>query len=163
VAIDPAPVRGSILLPPSALRVSAAALTDPASFRGTVSLTSEEFRHGFANELSDEEAGALFDQWTIPSPGRPLFEGAAAILRYGAPARAGTRHADRGPLLFIGGGMDHTVPVSLTRTSVKAYRTRSGAPTDFVEFPDRGHSLTIDHGWAGVADAALAWLKEKGL
>ena len=163
VAIDPAPMRGNILLPPSSLRVAAVALTSPASFRGTVALTPEEFRYGFANELSDDEAAALYDQWTIPSPGRPLFEDAAANLLPGSPARVDTRDADRGPLLFIGGGMDHTAPASLTRTSAKIHRKHSGAVTDLVEFPDRGHSLTIDHGWAEVADAALAWLKEKGL
>ena len=163
VAIDPAPMRGNILLPPSSLRVAAVALRNPAHFAGTVELTPEEFRYGFANELSDEEAAALYDQWTIPSPGRPLFEDAAANLLPGSPARVDTRNADRGPLLFIGGGMDHTAPASLTRTSAKIYRKHSDAVTDLLEFPDRGHSLTIDHGWAEVADAALAWLKEKGL
>ncbi|SKC46403.1 alpha/beta hydrolase [Krasilnikoviella flava] len=163
VAIDPAPMRGNILLPPSSLRVAAVALRNPASFRGTVALTPEEFRYGFANELSDDEAAALYDQWTIPSPGRPLFEDAAANLLPGSPARVDTHDADRGPLLFIGGGMDHTAPASLTRTSARIYRKHSGAVTDLVEFPDRGHSLTIDHGWTEVADAALAWLKEKGL
>jgi hypothetical protein len=32
-----------------------------------------------------------------------------------------------------------------------------------VEFEDRGHSLTIDHGWSEVAEACLAWLDEQGL
>jgi hypothetical protein len=35
--------------------------------------------------------------------------------------------------------------------------------TDIKEFDDRGHSLTIDHGWREVADSVLAWIKEKGL
>ncbi|GAA1716847.1 alpha/beta fold hydrolase [Isoptericola hypogeus] len=160
VAIDPAPMRGNILLPPSSLRVAAVALKNPAHFKGSVSLTPEEFRYGFANELSDEEAAALYDQWTIPSPGRPLFEDATANLLPGSPARVDTHRADRGPLLFVGGGMDHTAPVSLTRTSAKIYRKHSAAVTDLIEFPDRGHSLTVDHGWAEVADATLAWLKD---
>ncbi|WP_402462289.1 alpha/beta hydrolase [Isoptericola aurantiacus] len=163
VAIDPAPMRGNILLPPSSLRVASVALKNPAHFKGSVALTPEEFRYGFANELSDEEAAALFDQWTIPSPGRPLFEDATANLLPGSPARVDTHNAERGPLLFIAGGMDHTAPASLTRTSARIYRKHSDAVTDLVEFPDRGHSLTIDHGWAEVADAALAWLKDKGL
>ena len=39
----------------------------------------------------------------------------------------------------------------------------SPAVTDLRDFPDRGHSLTIDSGWREVADAALAWLGERGL
>jgi non-heme chloroperoxidase len=35
--------------------------------------------------------------------------------------------------------------------------------TDFREFTDRGHSLTIDSGWSDVADVALAWLGGRGL
>jgi hypothetical protein len=35
--------------------------------------------------------------------------------------------------------------------------------TDYREFADRGHSLTIDSGWQDVADASLAWLGERGL
>jgi non-heme chloroperoxidase len=31
--------------------------------------------------------------------------------------------------------------------------------TEFVEMPDRGHSLTIDAGWREVADTALAFVK----
>jgi hypothetical protein len=29
--------------------------------------------------------------------------------------------------------------------------------------PDRGHSLTIDHGWRDVAGACLDWLYKNGL
>jgi hypothetical protein len=32
-----------------------------------------------------------------------------------------------------------------------------------MEFADRGHSLTIDHGWREVADACLTWLCEHDL
>jgi pimeloyl-ACP methyl ester carboxylesterase len=39
----------------------------------------------------------------------------------------------------------------------------SPAVTDYREFSDRGHSLTIDKGWREVADSVLAWLKERGL
>jgi hypothetical protein len=35
--------------------------------------------------------------------------------------------------------------------------------TDLREFPDRGHSLTVDHGWREIAESVLAWLKERGL
>jgi hypothetical protein len=35
--------------------------------------------------------------------------------------------------------------------------------TDLVDFPDRGHSLTVDSGWRAVADACLDWLAKQGL
>jgi non-heme chloroperoxidase len=31
--------------------------------------------------------------------------------------------------------------------------------TEFVEIPNRGHALTIDHGWREVADKALAFVR----
>lgn len=115
VAIDSAPIRGNILLPPSTLRVASVVLRNPANFRGSVTLTPEEFGYGFGNELSEQECAELYERRTIPSPGRPLFEDAAANLLPGSPA-AIDFDADRGPLLLIAGGMDHTSPASLPRT-----------------------------------------------
>ena len=60
------------------------------------------------------------------------------------------------------GGQDHTVPEAITKSTLKQYR-HSDAVTDLVEFADRGHSLTIDHGWREVADACLTWLGKQGL
>jgi non-heme chloroperoxidase len=37
---------------------------------------------------------------------------------------------------------------------------KSSAVTELREFPDRGHSLTIDHGWREIADTVLDWLRE---
>jgi dipeptidyl aminopeptidase/acylaminoacyl peptidase len=68
----------------------------------------------------------------------------------------------RGPLLLIMGGKDHTVPEAVTRATLKQYR-HSDAVTDILEFEDRAHSLTIDHGWREVADASLSWLKKHSL
>ena len=56
------------------------------------------------------------------------------------------------------GGKDHTVPEAVTKATLKQYR-RSEATTDILEFEDRAHSLTIDHGWRDVADAALAFIR----
>ena len=60
------------------------------------------------------------------------------------------------------GGKDHTVPESITKSTLKQYRS-SSAVTDLVEFPDRGHSLTIDGGWREVAGACLHWLDQQQL
>ena len=54
------------------------------------------------------------------------------------------------PLLLIMGGQDHTVPEAITKSTLKQYR-HSHAINDLFEFPDRGHSLTIDHGWRDIA------------
>ena len=50
--------------------------------------------------------------------------------------------------------LDHTVPPELTRSAFK-HQQKNPSPTETVELPERGHSLTIDHGWPEVAKAAL--------
>jgi pimeloyl-ACP methyl ester carboxylesterase len=162
VAIDPAPPKGVLFLPPSALRVASIALRSPANRKGAVSLTREQFRYGFGNAVSQQESDELFDRWAIPSPGRPLFEAALANLTPGSPAKVRTNNAARGPLLITAGGKDHTVPPAISHQTVRLYR-KSSASTDLIEFPGRGHSLTIDSGWREIADRALAWLKMHSL
>ena len=49
------------------------------------------------------------------------------------------------------------MPDAVTRSTYKQYRN-SAATTALRQFPDRGHSLTIDHGWRDIADASLEWL-----
>jgi non-heme chloroperoxidase len=162
VAIDPAPIKGIFYLPPSALRVASIALKSPGNRDKAVSLTREQFRYGFGNAISEEESNELFDQWAIPSPGKPLFEAAFANFAPGSPAKVDTGNAERGPLLITAGGQDHTVPAAVSKATRKRYH-HSPAVTDFREFPDRGHSLTIDKGWREVADTVLAWLKDRSL
>jgi alpha-beta hydrolase superfamily lysophospholipase len=162
VAIDPAPIKGVVYLPPSALRVASIALRNPANRKRAVALTPSQFRYGFGNALSEAESGELYERWTIPSPGKPLFEAAMANLSPHSPARVDTANATRGPLLITAGGKDHTVPASISHSTLKLYR-KSPAVTDLREFPGRGHSLALDSGWRGVADVTLAWLREKSL
>jgi hypothetical protein len=40
-------------------------------------------------------------------------------------------------------------------------RADLGAWGDLREFNDRGHSLTIDHGWREIADEVLSWLGQR--
>jgi non-heme chloroperoxidase len=162
VAIDPAPAKGVLLLPPSALRVASVALRNPANRNRAVSLTKKQFRYGFGNALSQEESDELWEQWTIPSPGKPLFEAAVANFAPHSPAAVDRKSATRGPLLITAGGKDHTVPAAVSRQTQRLYRD-SPAITELRTFPDRGHSLTIDGGWREVADSVLAWLGERGL
>jgi non-heme chloroperoxidase len=162
VAIDPAPIKGILYLPPSALRVASIALRNPANRKRAVSLNQKQFRHGFGNVVSTEESAELHERWTIPSPGRPLFEAAVANFFPHSPAKVNTRNATRGPLLVTAGGKDRTVPRAISKATLRRYR-KSSAVTDYKEFPDRGHSLTIDSGWREVADAVLAWLSAHSL
>ncbi len=157
VAIDPAPPKGVVLLPASALRVASIALRNPLNRGRAVSLSSAQFRYGFGNALPVDESSALYERWAIPSPAKPLFEAAFTNLSPRSPAKLATGDAGRGPLLVTGGGRDHTVPAVVSKATVKLYR-KSPAVTDYREFPDRGHSLTVDSGWTDVAESVLEWL-----
>ena len=110
VAIDPAPIKGVLSLPLSALRVASIGLRNPANRNKAVALTPEQFRYGFANALPAQESAELYERWTVPSPGKPLFEAASANLVRHSPAKVNTGNKTRGPLLLIAGGHDHTVP-----------------------------------------------------
>jgi non-heme chloroperoxidase len=162
VAIDPAPMKGILNLPVSSLRVASIALRNPGNKKRAVALTRDQFRYGFGNALSAAESDELYERWTIPSPGKPLFDAAFANFMPRSPAKVNTANSTRGPLLVTAGGKDHTVPAAISKATVKQYR-KSPAVTELKEFPDRGHSLTIDRGWREVADSVLAWLKGRSL
>jgi pimeloyl-ACP methyl ester carboxylesterase len=162
VAIDAAQIKGVLPLPLSALRVTFPVFKNPANAHRAVSLTAEQFRYAFGNALTEAESDELYDRWSIPAPGKPLFEAAAANFNPHSPAAVATDNEMRGPLLLMTGGKDHTVPESITRSTLKQYR-HSDAVTDFHEFVDRGHSLTMDSGWREVADVALDWLGRQSL
>jgi len=162
IAIDAAQIKGVLPLPLSALKATLPVFKNPANRHRAVSLTAEQFRFAFGNAIPPEESDSLFEKWAIPAPGRPLFEAAAANFNPHSPAKVDTHNSGRGPLLLIMGGKDHTVPEAVTKATLKQYR-HSEAVTDIFEFPDRAHSLTIDHGWQDVADKSLSWLAEQGL
>ena len=66
VAIDPAPFRGVLPLPISALKSASPVLSNPANRNRAVPLTYEQFRFGFANAVSEEEAKQLYDAFAVP-------------------------------------------------------------------------------------------------
>lgn len=157
VAIDPGQIKGVKPLPFAQIRSGLPVLKNPANKKRAVSLTAKQFRYGFGNAISETESNALHAQWTIPGPGRPLFEASSANFSRVSPAAVDTKTSDRGPLLFIAGGKDHTVPEVVVKAAYGLY-SGSTAVTDLRVFPDRGHSLVLDDGWRTVADAALEWL-----
>jgi pimeloyl-ACP methyl ester carboxylesterase len=158
VAIDPAPFRGVLPLPISALKSSSPVLRNPANRNRAVPLTFEQFRYGFANAVSEEEAKQLYEDFAVPASGKSLFQAATANLNPWTEAKADTKNPDRGPLLLISGERDHTVPWAIVNASYKQQRDNQGV-TEIEKIPDRGHALIIDSGWREVADKALAFVR----
>jgi pimeloyl-ACP methyl ester carboxylesterase len=162
IAIDPGQIKGVKPLPLAQIRSGLPVLSKPGNKKRAVTLTRKQFRYGFGNALPESESGELYERYAIPGPGKPLFEASAANFKKSSPAAVDTRKRDRGPLLIVGGGKDHTVPEVVARAAYKLY-SGSGAVTEYHAFPDRGHSLVLDHGWREVADYTLSWLASQGL
>jgi non-heme chloroperoxidase len=158
VAVDPAPFRGVLPLPISALRAASPALSNPANRHRAVPLTYDQFRFAFANAVTEEEAKSLYETFAVPASGLPLFQAAAANLNPWTEAKVDTETPGRGPLLIISGEKDHTVPWAIANASYKQQSHNEGV-TEIVEMPNRGHALTIDSGWREVADTALAFVR----
>jgi non-heme chloroperoxidase len=158
VAIDPAPFRGVLPLPFSALKSAWPVLGNPANRNRAIPLTFDQFRFAFANAVSEHEAQGLYDTYAVPASGKPLFQAAAANLNPWTEAKVDTENPERGPLLILSGEKDNTVPWAIANASFKLQHRNAGV-TEIVEMPNRGHALTIDHGWREVAETALAFVK----
>ena len=159
VAIDPAPFRGVLPLPVSALRSASPVLTHPANRHRAVPLTYEQFRYAFANAVDEDEARQLYDAYAVPAPGAPLFQAATANFNPWTEVKVDRKNPDRGPLLIISGEKDHTVPWAIANASFKKQKKNKEAVTEIVEMSGRGHALTIDSGWREVADTALEFVR----
>lgn len=157
VAIDPAQGKGVYALPPVQLWNALPVLANPTQVRGTNAQSPARFASAFGNTLPREESDAIHAAFTIPAPGRPLFESGTSNLLPGSPAAIDV-NADRGPLLIIGGGKDRTVPASTTRRIFRLYRN-APTVTEYKEFDDRGHSLVVDSGWREIAGYVAEWLQ----
>ena len=159
VAIDPAPFRGVLPLPISALRSAAPVIGNPANHGRAVPLTYEQFRYAFANAVSEDEAKELYNTYAVPAAGAPLFQAATANLNPWTEAKVKSKNPQRGPLLIVSGEKDHTVPWAIANASFKKQRRNKESITEIVEIPGRGHALTIDHGWEEVAQTALGFIQ----
>ena len=158
VAIDPAPFRGVLPLPFSTLKATFPVLSNPANYKRGVSITFEQFRYAFANAVSEEEAHALFDEYAVAASGVAVFQSATSNLNPSTEAKVDTKNPERGPLLFIAGEKDNTIPWAVSNSAYKRQR-RNVAPTEIIGMPTRAHSLIIDSGWQEVAELALAFIK----
>ena len=146
VAIDPAPFRGVLPLPFSALKSASPVLGNPANRNRAVPLTYEQFRFAFANAVSEDEAKELYETFAVPASGAPLFQAATANLNPWTEAKVDTKNPERGPLLIIDGEKDNTVPWAIANASYKRQKRNEGV-TEIVKMPNRGHALVIDNGW----------------
>jgi non-heme chloroperoxidase len=158
VAIDPAPFRGVLPLPLSALKSAWPVLGNPANRNRAIPLTFEQFRFGFANAVSEDEAHELYKTFAVAASGVPLFQAATANLNPWTEAKVDTQNPERGPVLIISGEKDNTVPRAIAEASFKLQQ-RNSSTTEFVELPNRGHALVIDNGWREVAETALSFVR----
>ena len=159
VAIDPAPFRGVLPLPVSALKSAAPVIGNPANRGRAIPLTYDQFRYAFANAVTETEAHELYATFAVPGSDVTLFQASSANLNPWTEAKVDTKNPGRGPLLIIDGEMDHTVPWAIANASYKRQKRNPGV-TEIVKIPGRGHSLTIDHGWREVADTALVFVQK---
>jgi non-heme chloroperoxidase len=157
VAISPAPFRGVLPVPISALRAAWPALRNPLNYRRGVPLSYGQFRYAFANAVSEEEAKELYAKYSVPAPGKPIFQAALANINPWTQDKVDTKRPDRGPLLVISGDRDHTVPWSIANASYGRQKRNAGV-TEIVKVPRRGHALTIDSGSHEVAQMALDFI-----
>jgi pimeloyl-ACP methyl ester carboxylesterase len=158
VAIDPAPFRGVLPLPVSALKAASPVLRNPLNRKRSVPLTPGQFRFAFANAVDEAEANRLYDEFAVAGSGVPLFQAASANLNPWTEVKVDTGNPERGPLLIVSGQHDNTVPRAIANGAYKRQK-RNASVTEFVELPDRGHSLVIDSGWREVAETALGFVR----
>jgi non-heme chloroperoxidase len=158
VAIDPGVFRGVLPLPLSVLRSAGPFLINPRNRGRALTLTFDQFRYAWANALDEEEAMELYDKFHVAASGISLAQMGNANLNPWTEAKVNTTNPDRGPLLIIEGEKDHTVPWAIANAAYKRQKRNPGV-TEIVKIPNRGHALTIDHGWREVAETALAFVK----
>ena len=158
VAIDPGVFRGVLPLPASVLKGVGPFLLDPRTRGRAITLTFDQFTYGWANALEEKEARDLYDRFHVAGSGIALVQMGNANLNPWTEATVNTKNPARGPLLIIDGEKDHTVPWAIANA---AYKRQSGnvSVTEIVQMPNRGHSLTVDHGWPEVAQTALDFVQ----
>ena len=159
VAIDPGVFRGVLPLPASVLKGVGPFLINPLTRGRAITLTFDQFKYGWTNALDDEkEAKELYETFHVACSGIALVQMGNANLNPWTEAKVNTKNPHRGPLLIIDGEKDHTVPWAIANAAYKRQRHNPGV-TEIAKIPNRGHSLTIDHGWREVAQTALDFVE----
>lgn len=162
IAIAAAPIRGVPLTTALVAEPTAGAPSATRTVTAPVLMPSVKWFRDFFTSTVPKEAPELFERYVIPASPRLLSDlaGAGGTVH---PRRAtDTANNGRGPLLLVSGQEDRLVPDTVTRAVYKMYGD-STAVSELKQFPDRGHSLTIDSGWRAVADHVLDWLARHGI
>jgi pimeloyl-ACP methyl ester carboxylesterase len=160
VAMDPAPPKGILNLPPAALISAAPVLLHPSKWSGIIELSLKQFTRGFVTNWSPEDAKQAYERYAVPETGRILFQAGTANFKPGSAATVNFKNPSRAPLLITGGSKDLTVPAALSRSIVKQHK-KSPAQTDYLEF-DRPHLLMAGNGWEEVAESVNTWIDSVG-
>jgi non-heme chloroperoxidase len=158
VAIDPGIFRGVLPLPASTLKAVGPLLANPLTRGRAITLSFDQFKYAWANNLDEKEAKELYDRFHVAGSGISLAQMGNANLNPWTEAKVDTKNPDRGPLLIIEGEKDHTVAWAIAEAAYKKQKRNPGV-TEMKKMPNRGHSLTIDHGWREVAQTALDFVK----
>jgi non-heme chloroperoxidase len=90
VAIDPAPFRGVLPLPLSALKAAWPVLGNPSNRNRAVPLSYEQFRYAFANAVGETRRRRCIATTRCPRSGAPLFQAAAANVNPWTEAQVDT-------------------------------------------------------------------------
>jgi pimeloyl-ACP methyl ester carboxylesterase len=158
VAFDSAPFRGILPLPISTLKSGKPVLGNPANRGRAIPLTYDQFRYSFANTSSEEEAMQLYNEFSVPGAGVPLFQAAAANFNPWSEAKVDSKNPDRGPMLIAYGSEDHVSPKAINEAIFKKQEKNKGI-TEFVEIEGASHGLTIGSGWRKVCGTALEFVQ----
>jgi non-heme chloroperoxidase len=158
VAFDSAPFRGILPLPISTLKSGKPVLGNPANRGRAIPLTYDQFQYSFANTVPEEEAKQLYNEFSVPGAGVPLFQAAAANLNPWTEAKVDHKNPDRGPMLIAYGSEDHVSPKAISEAIFKKQEKNKGV-TEITEIEGASHGLTIDHTWRKSCDTALEFVK----
>jgi non-heme chloroperoxidase len=158
VAIDPGVFRGVLPLPPSVLKGVGPLLVNPRTRGRAVTLSYDQFKYGWTNALDEDESKRLYETYHVAGSGMALAQMGNANLNPWTESKVDTKNPDRGPLLILDGEKDHTVPWAIANAAYKRQKDNPGV-TEIKQVPDRGHSLTIDHGWREVAQTSLDFVE----
>ena len=158
VAFDSAPFRGILPLPYSSLKSGKPVLENPANRSRAVPLTYDQFRYSFANTVEEDEAKQLYNEFSVPGSGVPLFQAASANLNPWTEAKVDHKNPDRGPMLIVYGTDDHVSPKAINEAIFKKQEKNKGV-TELTAIEGGSHGLTIDHTWRKSCDTALEFVQ----
>jgi non-heme chloroperoxidase len=158
VVFDSAPFRGILPLPISTLKSGKPVLGNPANRGRAIPLTYDQFRYSFANTASEDEAMQLYNEFSVPGAGVPLFQAAAANFNPWTEAKVDHKNPERGPMLIAYGSEDHVSPKAISEAIFKKQEKNEGV-TEIVEIEGASHGLTIDNGWRKVCGTALEFVQ----